>query len=249
MRPARQEQEAGNTAALEELGQSGPAIQRTPPLGTGEPERRLESSPTRVEEGPNALLFERQGGGAGEETAFYGKVPTGAEGSRQMANEDRARLAEYQGLFEEVGSKFGLPPALLAGMASRETRGGSDSQLGADGYSRWDGQGYGLLQVDKRFHSPEGGPRSREHLEQAAGILADFVAQMEREHPDWPEAERLQAAVAAYNAGRAGPRGDLDRHTQGGDYSGDVWVRAQELSGDSGKDDPAKVQALAKELG
>ena len=97
------------------------------------------------------------------------------------------------------------------------------------GYSIYDGAGFGLMQVDRRHHSPAGGPTSREHIEQAAEILASFRGAILRKHPDWSPSEQLRGAICAYNTGSGGIQtvGGMDRGTTGKDYSGDVWIRAQ----------------------
>lgn len=91
--------------------------------------------------------------------------------------------------------------------------------------------------MDKNYHRPTHGPYSREHIAQAANILADFRARMREMHPQWSEAEVLRGAVAAYNTGAdVAPTADqMDRGngtrrnngTTGKDYSADVWARAQ----------------------
>ena len=110
---------------------------------------------------------------------------------------------------------------------SRESRGGA--LLDADGFSIYDGQGYGLMQVDRNHHDPVGDPFGRAHIEQAAGILVEVRTYIERKYPDWTASEQLRGAICAYNTGPSGIRTveGMDRGTTGKDYSGDVWVRAQ----------------------
>ena len=124
--------------------------------------------------------------------------------------------------------KTDLPPALLAAIASRESRCGN--VLDRHGFG--DGENaFGIMQVDQRSHNLEGlpDPRSQGHIDQAAGILADSFEQAQRRFADQPPARQLQAAVAAYNCGmvKVQSPADADTHTTGQDYSNDVWTRAQ----------------------
>ena len=145
----------------------------------------------------------------------------------KLADEDERRLEPYLAEFEAVAEEYYLPAPLLMAIASRESRGGA--LLNDEGYSIYDGAGFGLMQVDRRHHSPTGGPYSREHIEQAAEILAEMRGMIVAAHPDWTPAEQLRGAICAYNTGPSGIQtvGGMDRGTTGKDYSGDVWIRAQ----------------------
>ncbi|WP_395848566.1 LysM peptidoglycan-binding domain-containing protein [Cystobacter fuscus] len=182
--------------------------------------------------GDNAILGQLQTRGASPRTAGQDRVPEGVEGSHQMAESDRARLERFQDTFQQVGNEYGLPPALLAAIASRESRGGN--ALNPDGTAKYDPNGYGLMQIDAK-HNPElvrGGPYSREHVAAAAGLLRDNLRTIQSEHPDWSPAEQLRGAVAAYNMGTDDVRtvANMDVGSTGGDYSSDVWARAQYLA-------------------
>ncbi len=193
---------------------------------TGEVDAATLSALEAQQAGPNGILFSHATAGASSDTARQERLKAGVGASETMAETDLARVAAMRDVFVQVARTFDLPPALLAAMASRETRGGN--ALRADGYSRWDGQGFGVLQVDKNHHTPVGGPRSVEHVTQAAQILTDMRDAMRRRHPDWSEADLLQAAVASYNKGpnvRSMDR--VDKGTTGADYSSDTWARAR----------------------
>jgi peptidoglycan hydrolase-like protein with peptidoglycan-binding domain len=144
--------------------------------------------------------------------------------------------------------KYDLPPALLAAIASRETRGGT--QLSGDGYSQWDGNGFGVMQVDYRHHRPAGGAQSQAHVDQAAAILANYRKIIARDFPDWTESRQLQAAVYAYNRGPSSVSGGLDALSPGGDYSSDVWSRARHLAQDfGGTETTIRVEPEVRESG
>ncbi len=185
--------------------------------------------------GANGVLFGHQSGGMRAETARnQGASGSGVAASAELAGADRQRLLKYRDNFIKIAQKYKLPPALLAAIASRETRGGL--QLDSRGYSVWDGYGFGLMQVDREFHAPRGGPGDLDHIDQAAKILADFHAEARRRFPSWSPSRQLQIAVAAYNRGNAvfdNPTG-YDSLTTDHDYSNDVWARARALAKDFG---------------
>jgi hypothetical protein len=175
----------------------------------------------------SSLLFLHQSSGAGDITASQAGMEGGADASMAMADEDEARLLPYLSVFEEVGEAHDLPAPVLMAIASRESRGGA--LINDEGYSIYDGKGFGLMQVDRRHHTPAGGPTSREHIEQAAEILLGMRNSIVYEHPDWTPSEQLRGAICAYNTGPSGivTVGGMDRGTTGLDYSSDVWIRAQ----------------------
>lgn len=173
------------------------------------------------------ILFEVTTTGASAATASQDGLRGGVASSETMAETDQERILALKSTFEAVAGRTGIPAALLAAIASRETRGGN--LLDAEGYSRYDGNGFGVMQVDKRYHDPQGAATSEEHVEQAAEILADYRDQIRDKFPDWTEAMVLRGAVAAYNTGPGNVRSysDVDGNTTGGDYSADVWARAR----------------------
>ncbi len=178
---------------------------------------------------PNAILSQYQPTGASARTARQDGLQPGVAASRQMARTDLPKLQPYAAQFAAAGAKYGLPPALLAAIASRESRGGSALDRNGTGDG---GNGFGLMQVDKRYHTPAGGPQSAAHIDQAAGILKRYHDEVKAAHPDWPPEQQLRGAVAAYNSGPGNVRTiqNMDKGTTGDDYSTDVWARAQELA-------------------
>ncbi|RKG98379.1 LysM peptidoglycan-binding domain-containing protein [Corallococcus carmarthensis] len=195
----------------------------------------------------NDILGKVKTMGASAATAKQDKAPAGVEGSRKMAENDRSRLEKHKATLQKVAKETGLPSALLAAIASRESRGGG--ALKSDGTARYDPNGYGLMQIDKKQNPQliKGGPYSEEHIREAANLLKRNLDTMKKVHPDWSEADQLRGAVSAYNRGvgeksRPGVYGntpdEMDRGNKargihastGGDYSADVWARAQYLS-------------------
>jgi hypothetical protein len=198
--------------------------------------------------GANRILNDLQTTGASAKTAKQDKTTAGVMGSRQMAENDRQRLEPHKQLLQQVANQYQVPPAVLAAIASRESRGGA--ALNKNGSARFDPNGYGLMQIDKKKNPTliRGGPYSHEHIEAAAQVLTRNVASMKKLHPDWSETETLRGAISAYNRGPAegnskvipSSADEMDRGSRapkhrvhastGGDYSADVWARAQFLA-------------------
>ena len=72
----------------------------------------------------NEILDQFQPGGASARTAKPDHLPGGVESSEKMAQLDRHRVMPHKQKFIAAARSFGLPPALLAAIASRESRGG-----------------------------------------------------------------------------------------------------------------------------
>lgn len=181
----------------------------------------------------NAILASFVPAGASARTARQDHLPSGGrQASHTMAETDLGRVRPLIAKFNDAGSKTNLPPALLAAIASRESRCGN--VLDRHGFGDA-GNAFGIMQVDKRFHSLEGlpDPRSQGHIDQAAAILNQAFQQAQRKFAGQPLARQLQAAVAAYNCGMGAvpSPANADDHTTGQDYSNDVWARAEFYAG------------------
>jgi hypothetical protein len=176
----------------------------------------------------NTILADFHGNGASANTAAQDHLPPGAESSRTMAKTDLGRITPLKGRLNAAAALTGLPPALLAAIASRESRCGN--VLASDGTGDG-GNAFGIMQVDLRFHTIEGqpDPKSQAHINQASGILKADLATMISKFPTAAPVRQLQAAVAAYNCGssRVASPDTADAATTGHDYSNDVWERAR----------------------
>jgi hypothetical protein len=175
----------------------------------------------------NSVLAEFQGAGASAVTAAQDHLPPGPSSSREMAKTDLGRVIALKERFNIVAQKHDLPPAILAAIASRESRCGN---VLVDGWGDHH-HGFGIMQVDiGTVPNPAGqpDPRSIDHIDEATSILAKYFEAMRSRFADQPEARQLQAAIAAYNRGPGGigSPDTADAHTTGHDYSSDVWVRA-----------------------
>ncbi|XP_061767553.1 lysozyme g-like [Nerophis ophidion] len=164
--------------------------------------------------------------GAGPDTSQQDKLSvTGVEASQAMAQTDLYRMNQYKSIITQVGNEKGIAPALIAGIISRESRAGNALNNGwGDG-----GNGWGLMQVDQRHHTPQGGWDSKEHLSQGTGILIGFIVEIRNTFPDWTAEQQLKGGIAAYNFGARNVQtlAGMDRGTTGHDYSSDVVARSQ----------------------
>ncbi|MTI25591.1 transglycosylase SLT domain-containing protein, partial [Fulvivirga kasyanovii] len=182
----------------------------------------------------NAILETLVTGGAGDLTTKQDGeqyTDTGVQASERMAARDLELMGDYVETFKKVGKKYNIPPALVAALASRESRGGK--ALDANGYGD-DGEGFGLMQVDKESgRTVAEGAYSEAHVDQAVSILVDQLRLVTNKHPNWTYAQRLKGAVAAYNFGSKNVQSleKMDQGTTGHDYSSDVWARARYYAG------------------
>lgn len=166
--------------------------------------------------------------GASAATAGQDGLSAGVSASQTMAHNDLSRVLAIADAFRQVGEKFSFPPAVLAAIASRESRCGAALD---DGWGDH-GNAFGIMQIDRRFHDPLDGldhPASPEHIAQASSILMEKLTQLLEIHPDWEDEFLLQGAIAAYNVGVDNIQtiAGIDRGTTGDDYGSDVLARAQ----------------------
>src|SRR5689334_17905375 len=135
----------------------------------------------------DSILASISASGCGISTAKAENVTPGVDGSRHIAQIDFSRVNALKARFEAAAAATGMPRALLAAIASRESHCGAvlDHKGEGDG-----GEAFGIMQVDKRSHQQEGrpDPRSQAHLDQASGIFADGFRKMQQKFPSAPEA-------------------------------------------------------------
>jgi hypothetical protein len=181
----------------------------------------------------NQALAKAPTTGASAQTAYQDHLPAGVDSSHKMARTDLPKVMQIAAVLRQVGAALDVPPAVIAALASRESRCGAvlDARGFGDG-----GHAFGILQVDKRFHTLLGvdkGPASREHFEQAVGIFVAFRNQVQAKHPDWEAEFLLKGAAVAYNSGvgNVQTKQGMDQGTTGNDYGSDVIARAQFYAG------------------
>ncbi|XP_053313455.1 lysozyme g-like [Spea bombifrons] len=149
----------------------------------------------------------------------------GVRASERMAQTDLQRVNNLKAKIKSVANKKGMDAAVIAGIISRESRGGSVLKNGwGDGGNAW-----GVMQVDKRFHKPIGAWNSEEHISQGTDILIGMFNSIKKKFPNWTTNQQLKGAIAAYNAGpgRVSSFSGVDNFTTGKDYSNDVVARAR----------------------
>ncbi|KAE8625585.1 hypothetical protein XENTR_v10006326 [Xenopus tropicalis] len=167
--------------------------------------------------------------GASCRTAKQDKLTVcGVQASERMAQTDLTRMNRYRSIIESVSRKMGMDAALIAGIISRESRAGN---VLINGWGD-NGNAFGLMQVDKRFHKISGAWNSEEHVTQGTEILIGMFASIKRKFPQWSTEQHLKGAVAAYNAGPGNViSNDVDVRTTGKDYANDVLARAKFYKG------------------
>ncbi|XP_054240810.1 lysozyme g [Indicator indicator] len=149
----------------------------------------------------------------------------GVRASETIAERDLKAMDQYKTIIKRVGEKLCVEPALIAGIISRESHAGKVLKNG------WgdNGNGFGLMQVDKNFHKPEGTWNSETHITQGTNILITMIKTIQRKFPHWTKDQQLKGGISAYNAGSGNVRSydRMDIGTTHNDYSNDVVARAQ----------------------
>ncbi|KAK2838996.1 hypothetical protein Q7C36_013810 [Tachysurus vachellii] len=164
--------------------------------------------------------------GASEQTARQDKLTVkGVQASYKLAENDLKRMESYKYTILKVGSAMSMDPAVIAAIISRESRAGAALVNGWGDH----GNGFGLMQVDKRYHKLRGAWNSEEHIRQGTEILIDSIRQIQKKFPNWPKEHQFKGGISAYNAGVKNVRTyeAMDIGTTGNDYSNDVVARAQ----------------------
>jgi hypothetical protein len=152
--------------------------------------------------------------------------------------------------FEAIGKKYGLPPALLAGIASRESNLGASLKKkginsGWGDFGKRKGEkvkqyhGFGIMQVDKNkggigyaksikaaYGKTKLDPYSIANIDAGAKVFAGKLADVKKNFPKSSPAQQLAMAVSQYNGGLHKAYPNNDRGTTGNDYANDTLVRA-----------------------
>ena len=92
------------------------------------------------------------------------------------------------------------------------------------------GNGYGALQVDRRFHLvTTDGIWGKGHLEQAILIFLDYFEDIDEKFPGWNDSQVLEGALCAYNFGVKNVQtlAGMNLGTTGNDYGSDTLARAK----------------------
>ncbi len=222
------------------LSDASPAPAKPPPTSPAKPAEPQKPAEPAKPTKPAEPAKPAKSRAAQQNEQLFKMNPGGPTGKfQQIAAARKANAEKYQDLAKQIGEKYNIPPAMALAWMNRESAYGDF--LNSAGYSKFDGQGFGLYQVDKRYHTPKGGPADWDHIDQAMGIYKDYVGQIKAKNPGWTEEEYLAAGLVGYNAGPGNARtrpsspeawAQLDDGTASvadpkGDYSRDVWAEAQ----------------------
>ncbi|XP_072269369.1 lysozyme g-like [Pyxicephalus adspersus] len=164
--------------------------------------------------------------GASPETGRQdGQEISGIPASEALARTDLQRVNLYRPKIESVARQTNVDGAILAAIMSRESRAGN--ALDPDGKGD-NGNAFGLMQIDIRWHSIRGEWDSEEHILQATEILIDMYRAIKAKFPSWSASQVMKGALAAYNMGPGNVHSfeSVDSNTTGRDYSNDVVARA-----------------------
>ncbi|XP_014455952.2 lysozyme g-like [Alligator mississippiensis] len=163
--------------------------------------------------------------GASCQTARPERLPyCGVAASEKIAEKDLGRMNRYKNIIKSAGQSLCVDPAVIAGIISRESHVGSSLKNG------WGdrGNGFGLMQVDKRYHKTVGQWNSKTHVLQGTQILVNMIRIIQRKFPRWTKEQQLKGGISAYNKGPRNVRtyAGVDIGTTHNDYANDVIARA-----------------------
>jgi len=162
-----------------------------------------------------------------------GLTEAGVAASHEIMRRDLLQLNDQRREnLRRAGSRFQVPVEVILAIASRESHLGA--VLGAFGSDPgWgdNNQAWGIMQVDRRYHSLHGldDPFSQAHIEQALAIFASYRDAIINSHPDWADEYVLKGACVAYNSGVNNVQtiAGMNQGTTHNDYGDDVIARAQ----------------------
>uniref|UniRef100_A0A8C3THN7 Lysozyme g n=1 Tax=Chelydra serpentina TaxID=8475 RepID=A0A8C3THN7_CHESE len=159
--------------------------------------------------------------------ASHSGCPTNcsAPASTKIAEKDLHTMNNYKTIIKSAGRKKCVDPAVIAAIISRETHAGTALKGGWGDH----GNGFGLMQVDKRYHRLVGQWNSETHLLQGTGILVGMIEGIQKKFPRWTKEQQLKGGISAYNAGLQNVQtyDKMDIGTTGNDYANDVVARAK----------------------
>jgi hypothetical protein len=178
--------------------------------------------------------------------------PGGVEASESAAKIHATRMPAHdlKAKLERLGEKYSLPPALIAGIASRESdMGRSTRQTGTlagwgDPDKGGELHGFGIIQVDKYKAPVPGLPKilqeaygkrkldqyAEEHIEWGVQSFLIKLENVRSSNPKLSEANQIATALSKYNGGYRDnkvvyPQNDV--RTTGHDYANDTLARTR----------------------
>ncbi|CAG2231990.1 Lysozyme G,Glycine, glutamate and proline-rich protein,Lysozyme g [Mytilus edulis] len=162
----------------------------------------------------------------------------GVAGSCLAIDRDIDELNKRKACYIQAGEKNGIPPAVIAAIASRESRAGR-LLYKTNGWGDHH-NAYGIMQCDINANPLQSIYKtctsynwdSCDHINaMVEHVLSPNIQAVKRKHPSWSDAQALQGGVAAYNFGVGNVQSwsGLDVGSTNNDYSNDVIARAQYL--------------------
>ena len=171
--------------------------------------------------------------GCSSQTGAQDGCGSGVSCSRKMAETDNSRTRNHRSKIRAAGSNKSLDHCIIGAICSRESRSGN-------ALTTWNGEfgwgdchggtcyGFGIMQIDRRYHSKKGTWDSQQHIEQATDILIDTINCVARKHSGWKLEQKTKGGISGYNAGCGNVQSydGMDIGTTGNDYSSDCVSRA-----------------------
>ncbi|NXG54082.1 LYG protein, partial [Psilopogon haemacephalus] len=117
----------------------------------------------------------------------------GVRASEKIAEGDLRAMDQYKTIIKRVGERLCVEPALIAGIISRESHAGKALRNGLGD----NGNGFGLMQVDKRYHTIKGAWNSETHVTQGTEILISMIKTIQKKFPHWTKDQQLKGKLQA----------------------------------------------------
>ncbi|XP_012497382.1 PREDICTED: lysozyme g-like protein 1 [Propithecus coquereli] len=143
----------------------------------------------------------------------------GVRASERLAEIDMPYLLKYQPVMRTAGQKYCMDPAVIAGVLSRESRGGN--VLVNVGNM---GDRIGVVQ-DAGLSAPTSWI-SESQVSQKTEILTTRIKEIQRRFPTWTPDQHLRGGLCAYSGGAGYVRSSEDLSC---DFCNDVLARAKYL--------------------
>ncbi|XP_072471865.1 lysozyme g-like protein 1 [Notamacropus eugenii] len=132
----------------------------------------------------------------------------GVRASERLAEMDLPYVQRFQPTLRVIGRKYCVDPAVIAGIMSRESYGGSDLGSG----------GTGAVQNMPTYWTSES------RVAQISDNLTIRIKEIQRRFPTWTTDQYLRGGLCAYNKGTGYVRSNQDLSC---DFGNDVLARAR----------------------
>ncbi|XP_067379246.1 butyrophilin subfamily 2 member A2-like isoform X2 [Channa argus] len=119
---------------------------------------------------------------------------TGVEASHELARRDLEGMNAYKDKIISAAKEYGIHPAIIAAIISRQSQFGAT--LRPNGFGHTDRDCFGLMQINKNYHTLVGGPYDEDHLKHGASILVNCIETMKK-RPNWTKEQQLKGVTIA----------------------------------------------------